>query len=183
VSSSPEDLWERRLERIEHRLDHVEARRAIAQTMYHYIDACDRTKDAERISGLFTDDAVWEGRGNFAEFGETSGRAAIREMFTENPKMLPFTAHYLTNPVIGVSMDLRSGWGKWHTLEAATLRNRSAQVWIAALYDNDFEKVGHEWLIRHLRFTDIFVVPYEEGWLRTRYVSPKTLIKQVELDD
>ena len=28
--------------------------------MYHYIDACDRTKDAERISGLFTDDAVAE---------------------------------------------------------------------------------------------------------------------------
>jgi hypothetical protein len=151
--------------------------------MYHYIDACDRVKDAGRISGLFAEDAIWEGRGNFAEFGQARGRAAIREMFLDNPRILPFTAHYLTNPVIGVAMDLRSGWGKWHSLEAATYRDRSAQVWIAAWYDNDFEKVGRKWLIKHLRFTDIFVVPYEEGWLRTRYVSPNTLTKQVQLGD
>lgn len=183
MSPSAEEPFERRLERLEHRLDHVDAERAIARTMYHYIDACDRTKDSDRISGLFTEDGIWEGRGNFAEFGQTSGRTAIRDMFVENPNVLPFTAHYLTNPVIGVSMDLRTGWGTWHTLEAATYRHRSAQVWIAALYDNDFEKVGHDWLIKHLRFTDIFVAPYEEGWLRTRYVSPNTLIKQVELGD
>lgn len=180
---SPDELVERRLERLERKLDHVDAERAIGRTMYQYIDACDRVKDAGRISGLFTEGAIWEGRGNFSEFGQAKGREAIREMFLDNPRILPFTAHYLTNPVIGVSMDLRSGWGKWHTLEAATYRHRSAQVWIAAWYDNDFEKVGRQWLIKHLRFTDIFVVPYEEGWLRTRYVSPNTLTKQVELGD
>lgn len=151
--------------------------------MYHYIEACDRSKDADRISSFFTEDAVWEGRGNFAEFGQTRGRRAIRDMFVENPAILPFTVHYLTNPVIGLSMDLRTGWGKWHTLEAATYRQRSAQVWIAAWYDNDFEKVGYDWLIKHLRFTDIFVAPYEEGWLRARYVSPNSLVKQIELGD
>src|SRR5215471_3922253 len=129
---SQEEVWEKRLAEIEHRLEHVDAERAIARTMYHYIEACDQSKDAERISSLFTEDAVWEGRGNFAEFGRTCGRAAIRDMFVENPKILPFTVHYLTNPLIGVSMDLRTGWGKWHTLEAASYRHRSAQVWIAA---------------------------------------------------
>jgi hypothetical protein len=183
MAMSQEELFEKRLEQLEYRLDHVEAERAIARTMYHYIEACDRSKDAGRISSLFTEDAVWEGRGNFAEFGQAKGRTAIREMFVENPEILPFTAHYLTNPVIGVSMDQHTGWGQWQTLEAATYRRRSAQVWIAAWYDNDFEKVGNEWLIKHLRFTDIFVAPYEEGWLRARYVSPNTLIKQIELGD
>lgn len=178
---SQEELFEKKLENLEHRLELLEAERAIARTMYHYIEACDRLKDPDRISSLFCEDAIWEGKGNFAEFGQTIGRPAIRQMFVDNPTILPFTAHYLTNPVIGVSMDLRSGWGQWHTLEAATYRERSAQVWISAWYDNDFIKVGSEWLIKHLRFTDTFVVPYEEGWLRTRYVSPNTLIKQTEL--
>ena len=102
-------------------------------------------------------------------------------MFVENPIMLPFTAHYLTNPVIGLSMDRTHGWGKWHCLEAATLRDRRAQVWIAAWYDNDFECVDGDWKIKHIRFEDSFVTPFEEGWLKTQYVSPQTLVKQSSL--
>lgn len=182
MDNSSNDALGKRLEMIENRLNQLDAERAIAQTMYHYIEACDHIKDAERVSSYFTEDGIWEGGGNFAEFGETVGRDAIREMFVGNPVMLPFTMHYLTNPIIGVAMDGQSGWGKWQTLEAATLRDSSAQVWIAARYDNDFRKVGDNWLISHLRFTDVFVAPYEEGWLRSRYVSPLMLVKHTSID-
>lgn len=175
------ELLTKRLEQLQHRLDRLEAERRIAHVMYRYIHACDEQKNAELISSMFTEDAIWEGTGRFAEFGQTIGRAAIREMFVENPVMLPFTAHFLANPIVGLSMDGTRGWGKWHCLESATLRGGSAQVWIAAWYDNDFERVDGDWKIQHLRFDGTFVTPYEDGWLKTQYVSPQTLIKESSL--
>jgi hypothetical protein len=177
VAFEDEILIDKRLARIQERLDRLDAERAIAHTMYRYIYACDQVKDAGRVASFFTEDAVWEGRGNFSEFGRTVGRQAIYEMFVENPRILPFTAHFLTNPVIGLAQDRRHGWGEWHVLEACTFEDNSAQVWIGARYDNDFRLEGSQWLIHHLRFTDTFVVPYEEGWLKTRYVSPLTKTK------
>jgi hypothetical protein len=177
---APEDATAR-LDAIEARLDKLMAERAIAHLMYRYIYACDELKDADAVAECFTEDAVWEGRGHFAEFGETLGRDAIREMFVDNPTMLPFTAHFLTNPIVGLSQDGRKGWGQWHTLEAATLRGGVAQVWMLAWYDNDFRLVGDDWKIAHLRFTDRVVCPYEDGWLKTRYVSPQTLVKHTSV--
>ncbi len=175
------ELLTKRLELLQSTVDRLESERAIAHLMYRYAYACDELKDADRISSFFTEDAVWEGQGNFSEFGSTVGRDAIREMFVENPTILPFTAHFLTNPVIGLSQEGSRGWGQWHTLEAASLRDERAQVWIAARYDNDFERLGEEWKLSHIRYRDTFVVPYEDGWLKTRYVSPLTLEKKSEL--
>lgn len=169
-----------RVDELSARMYRLESERAIAHLMYRYIYACDVRKDADLIASFFTEDAVWEGRGNFAEFGTTEGRDAIRQMFIENPTILPFTAHFLSNPIITLSQDLLSGWGEWHTLEAATLR-RAAQVWMAAWYDNDFVLENGNWRIKHIRYTDTFVVPYEDGWLKTRYVSPLTLTKMSSL--
>jgi len=155
--------------------------RAIAHLMYRYLRACDETKDAEVIASYFTEDAVWEGQGNFAEFGATRGRAAIQQMFVKNPQILPMTAHFVTNPVITLSLHRQSAWGEWHFLEAATLRDEKAQVWIAARYDNDFAKVGRDWKLSHVRYRDSFVCTYEGGWLKERYVSPLTLHKSTAL--
>lgn len=163
------------LTRLKRRLDRTESIQRIEQLMYRYIHACDVVKNADLISSMFTEDARWEGQGHFAEFGTTRGRAAIREMFVDNPRMLPFTAHFLTNASVGVSPGLDKGWGTWHVLEAATLAESRAQVWMLAWYDNDFVNVDGVWMIEHLRFRDTVVAPYEEGWLRSTYVSPRTL--------
>jgi hypothetical protein len=176
-----EELLQKRVEQLQARLDRIESERRISHVMYRYVHACDELKDAAVISEFFTPDAIWEGKGRFAEFGRTIGRDAIRQMFVENPTVLPFTAHFLTNPVIGLSMDGASGWGNWHCLEAATLRDQRAQVWIAAWYDNDFAFVEGDWKIKHLRYEDTFVAPYEDGWLKTRYVSPLSLIKESKI--
>lgn len=164
-----------RLEQIEARLERIESERAVSRLMYRYVHACDELKDADRVASFFTEDAVWEGQGHFAEFGATEGRDAIREMFVDNPTMLPFTAHFLANPDIEISGGGNEAFGRWHTLEAATLKDRSTQVWMAAWYENDFVRTDGQWLISHLRYRDRFVCPYEDGWAKVRYISPQTL--------
>ena len=163
-----------RLDDIERRLGCIEAERAIEQLMHRYVHAIDVIKDAEVTAGFFAPDAVWEGRGNLTEF-RADGLDEIREMFRGNPSMLPFTAHFLTNPVVNISPDGAEARGRWHALEAATLFDGETAVWLIAHYDNDFVRQHGEWRIARLRFEDRVICPYEEGWARIRYVSPVTL--------
>lgn len=163
-----------RLEGMERRLARIEAERAVEQLMHRYAHAIDVIKDAEVTAGFFTPDAVWEGRGNLADF-RADGIEEITEMFRANPSMLPFTAHFLTNPVVEVSPGGAEARGRWHALEAATLFDGETAVWLIALYDNDFARLDGEWKIARIRFEDRVICPYEESWARTRYVSPVTL--------
>ena len=98
-----DDLRER-LDGMERRLERIEAQRAVERLMHGYVHAIDVIKDADVTAGFFSPDAVWEGRGNLADF-RADGLTEIREMFRQNPSMLPFTAHFLTNPVVDVSVD------------------------------------------------------------------------------
>jgi hypothetical protein len=90
---------------------------------------------------------------------------------------LPFTAHWVTNQVITLSRDGNTAYGQWHILEAANFKDNCAQMWMVAWYDNEFVRVNDEWLISRVRLIDTFVCPYEEGWLKCKYVSPITLEK------
>lgn len=166
------------IRQLEGRIRRIEDYREIENLMYRYIYACDELKDADLIASYFTEDCLWEARGNFSEFGTAEGREGVREMFVENPSIFPMTAHFLTNPIINLGRDGDTAWGQWHTLEAATLREHKGQVWMAAWYDNDFRRVDGDWRISHIRYSDTFVAPYEEGWLKNRYVSPLTLEKR-----
>jgi hypothetical protein len=158
------------------RVARLEAEREISRVLYHYVWLADEVKDADRISACFTKDAVWEGVGDFDEY-LSEGRDQIRDLFRDVPNQLPFTAHWVTNEVIDLANDGEHAHGQWHILEAANLRDNCAQVWMVAWYENDFRRVNGKWLISHLRLVHTFVAPYEEGWLKTRYVSPVTLMK------
>ena len=114
-----DDLRER-LDGMERRLERIEAERAVEELMHRYVHAIDVIKDAEVTAGFFAPGAVWEGQGNLKDF-RAEGLDEIREMFRGNPSMLPFTAHFLTNPVVKVSSDGAEARGRWHALEAATL--------------------------------------------------------------
>jgi len=160
------------------RLAQLEAKEAIAAVMAEYAFKVDHHLPADEIAELFTEDAVWEARGNLAEFGVTRGRSAIRDLFASLPESLSFTAHYLTNPHITVNADATAGRGRWHTFElSTTTTGEGEQICMVAWYDNDFVKVDDAWKISHIRFEDIAVFPFSEGWLRTRYISPITLAR------
>jgi ketosteroid isomerase-like protein len=159
------------------RVDRLEAVRDVSHLLYRYVYVADKVKDADVISEFFTEDAMWEGVGQVSEF-RAVGRQAIRDMFHDVFTIyLPFTAHWVTNQVITLSRDGSKAYGQWHILEAANLKDNCAQVWLVAYYDNEFRRVGEEWKISHVRLVETFICPYDEGWLKVKYVSPITLEK------
>ncbi len=158
------------------RIERLESEKEISKLNFKYVWLADVPKDADAIAACFTEDAIWEGVGEFDEYLST-GREEIRQLFLDVPNQLPFTAHFVTNEVIDIAPDGNRAHGQWHILEMATLRDNCAQVWLVAWYENDFERVDGEWLISHVRLVNTFVAPYEEGWLKTKYVSPITLTK------
>ena len=148
--------------------------RDISRLMHRYIEACDHVRVASYTASMFTVDAVWEGANRYVEFGVTEGRDAIEAMFVDTPELLPFTAHWLTNAVIDVAPDRRSAVGKWEVIQTATFGRSDTPVWVGARYDNEFRKVDGDWLIHHIRYADVFVTPFDQGWNTTPYVSPFT---------
>jgi ketosteroid isomerase-like protein len=158
------------------RIEVLESEKQISKLNFRYVWLADVPKDADAIAECFTENAIWEGVGEFDEYLST-GRQEIRELFRDVPNQLPFTAHFVTNEVIEIAPDGDHAHGQWHILEMATLRDNCAQVWLVAWYENDFERVDGQWLISHVRLVNTFVAPYEEGWLKTKYVSPITLTK------
>jgi ketosteroid isomerase-like protein len=176
---STDDLGALRQEvaRLADRVDRLESIKSVSHLLYRYVHIADKVKDADIVAQCFAEDAVWEGLGRFDEF-KAVGRQEIRDMFHDVfTTYLPFTAHWVTNQIITLSLDGNKAYGEWHILEAANLKENCAQVWLVAWYDNEFVRVDDEWKISHVRLVHTFVCPYEEGWLKTKYVSPITLEK------
>jgi ketosteroid isomerase-like protein len=167
----------RELRDLRHRVERLEAIRDVSHLLYRYVYVADKAKDADVIAEFFAEDAVWEGVGQLSEF-RADGRRQIRDMFHDVfTTYLPFTAHWVTNQVITLSRDGTKAYGQWHILEAANLKDNCAQVWLVAWYDNEFVRIGEEWKISHVRLVETFICPYDEGWLKVKYVSPITLEK------
>jgi hypothetical protein len=166
-----------KVDQLADRVERLEAIKSVSHLLYRYVYIADKVKDADLIAECFVEDALWEGVGQVSEF-KAVGRREIRDMFHGVfTTYLPFTAHWVTNQVITLSRDGSRAYGQWHILEAANLKDNCAQVWLVAWYDNEFVKVGEDWKISHVRLVETFICPYEEGWLKVKYVSPITLEK------
>lgn len=157
---------------LEGRLERIESREEIEAVMAEYLYLADRDPDADKIAALFTEEAIWEPRGNFAlEQAPTHGRAAICELFAGLAGTMSFGAHFITNAVVDVDVEGATAHGRWHTLELLTKENPTVQILQVAWYENDFERVDGRWLIKHIRFEDTLSFPFVEGWAQTRFVS------------
>lgn len=157
---------------VEERLDLIESREEIEAVMAEYLYLADRDPDAGKIAALFTAEAIWEPRGNFAlEQAPTHGQAAIRELFAGLGGTMSFGAHFITNSVIEIEPGATRAHGRWHTLELLTKENPTVEIFQVAWYENDFERVDRRWRISHIRFEDTLSFPFTEGWSKTRFVS------------
>lgn len=154
------------------RLERIESRTEIEGVMAEYLYLADRDPDADKIAALFTAEAIWEPRGNFAlEQAPTHGRAAIRELFAGLGGTMSFGAHFITNAVVEIEPGGAAAHGRWHTLELLTKENPTVEIFQVAWYENDFERVDGRWRISHIRFEDTLSFPFVEGWAETRFVS------------
>lgn len=148
------------------RVDALESEREIRRLMAEYQDARDfGMGQGAFIANLFTADGIWEGVDRLAEaLGSHEGREAIERRFSAP---LPFSVHFLTNEAITVEGDI--ALGTWRFLQTAVYKGQA--VWIAGRYRNDFVRVEGQWKFRHVRIEGIFVTPYEDGWVKTPFLS------------
>ncbi len=152
------------LEDLEQRLGALEDIEAIKKLKARYCAHCDNNYDADGIASLFTEDAVWDG-GNF---GKQEGREAIRTFFRGAPQIFPFAIHQVMNPIIEVKGEQATG--SWYLFQPATLAEGDQAVWLAARYEEDYVKVGGEWKFKHLRVFPSFLTPYEQGWVKKKFI-------------
>ena len=106
-----------------------------------------------------------------------TGKENVRKMFssktpfgvTEGPK--PDDYLHITMPVtavVDIGKDGKTATGRWYAL--MFLHNAGmggGAVWGVGIYENEYVKENGKWRILALRFEDIILTPYEDGWAKT----------------
>jgi hypothetical protein len=151
------------LEELAARITRLEDLEAIKQLKARYCTICDENHDPDRITSVFSEDAVWEGRG----IGHARGHAEIRELFKGFQRMISYSQHMVMNPIIHVDDD--EAKGVWYFFGAFTMHDGDQAKWQAARYHEDYVKVNGEWKIRHLRIKGPAIsADYETGWAKRK---------------
>lgn len=167
-----------RLDALSAQVERLLAEAEIRKVQARYMFLCDTPcpepgvdTDAERIErivGLYTADAVWEGVGSYYDnqFGRSVGQDAIRKHFQgfwgqKRDPALVLNVHYLTTEFIEVNGDEAEGhWvhmQPWVFSDGKSLL-RSSRLW------NRFRKVDGAWKISRTRTENVFVAPLTPGW-------------------
>lgn len=158
------------LEQLRKRVSALEAARDVSACLHEYMQLCDYLDegfDLDPLMALFTEDAVWEGKGKryAATFGRREGRAAIREMFatyTQPPAHFALNVHFLTSERVEV-LGETDAEGTWVLLQTATFADGRSQL-SSALLNVRFRKEGEHWKIAHFCTTSRFNRPVQTPW-------------------
>ena len=155
------------LEELARRIQVLEDIEAIKKLKARYTGFCDNGYDADGISSLFTEDAVWDG----GVFGRAEGRAAIRKFFQGASALMPFALHYVMNPVIEVEDD--NAKGTWYLFQTCTFAENQQAVWGAARYQEEYVKLNGEWKFKNLKVVSSFWTPFDQGWAKKQFIQEK----------
>ncbi|MCE3551240.1 nuclear transport factor 2 family protein [Pseudonocardia sp. RS11V-5] len=160
------------------RVEVLEAEADIRRLQARYMFLCDTpipefdvADDEQRIDlimELYTDDAVWEGVGEYydGQFGRAEGADAVRRHFEgfwsqERDPALVLNAHYLTSEQIQV--DGETATGQWIHMQPWLFADGSSVLRSSRL-NNAFRKVGGSWKISRTRTENVFVAPLPDRW-------------------
>ncbi len=149
------------LEELAARLTRLEDIEAIKQLKARYCEICDDDHNPDRITDVFSDNGIWEGRG----IGKAEGHPAIRELFVGFQKMMSFSQHMVMNPIIEIDGD--RAHGTWYFFGPFTFRKNNQAKWQSTRYHEDYVKVDGVWKIAHLRVKGPGIsADYETGWAK-----------------
>jgi hypothetical protein len=111
------------------------------------------------------------------------GKENVRKMFSSEKPFGVFEGAkpedylHITMPVSGVvdvDADGITAKARWYGLMyLCNATPGGGAVFGVLAYENDYIKEDGKWRILHLRFSDIFLTPYEEGWAKTPNVWAK----------
>ena len=152
------------LAQLQARLQRFETEHAVRACMNRYMalcDALDADTPLDDLAGLFTSDAVWEGKGAryAASFGGYRGRDAIRAMFAsymKTPAHFALNVHFLTSELIEV--DEESALGSWVMLQTSTFASGASHL-NAARLSVRFAREEDAWRMAHFQTENLFSRP------------------------
>lgn len=167
----------RRVEALGRRVATLEAEAEIRRVQARYMFLCDTpcpepgvVDDAHRIDlimALYSDDAVWEGVGEYYEgqFGRAEGAAQIRAHFErfwgeKQDPALVLNAHYLTAEQIHVRGD--EAEGQWIHMQPWIFADGTTRVRSSRL-NNAFRREGERWLITRTRTENVLIADLPRG--------------------
>ena len=178
IETSSIEALARQVEALALRVGTLESEADIRRLQARYMFLCDTpvpehgvTDDAQRldlIMDLYTDDAVWEGVGEYydGQFGRAEGAGQVRQHFEafwgrkRDPALL-LNAHYLTSEQIHVDGD--EATGQWIHMQPWLFSDGTSLLRSSRL-NNAFRKVEGRWLISRTRTENVFVAPLPQGW-------------------
>lgn len=151
---------------LEARLHQLESEHAVRACMNRYMalcDALDARTPLDELAGLFTADAIWEGKGaKYAKsFGGYRGREAIRAMFAgymSEPAHFALNVHFLCSELIHVEGDQANG--SWVMLQTSTFASGASHLNAARLTVRFREEEG-TWRMAHFQTENLFGRPVE----------------------
>ncbi len=151
---------------LEARLHQLESENAVRACMNRYMvlcDALDARTPLDELAGLFTADAIWEGKGaKYAKsFGGYQGREAIRAMFAgymTEPAHFALNVHFLCSELIRVEGDEASG--SWVMLQTSTFASGGSHLNAARLTVRFREEQG-VWRMAHFQTENLFGRPVD----------------------
>lgn len=134
------------------RLQRIEDERAIERLKQDYADACDRNYDLDRLSAVFTPNALWSSNG----YGDFTGHAQIRTFFAGMATQVVEAMHYISSPRIDIDAGGQRARAQFYLLCLCRSRHpKDAQridpVVIVGRYDDRLVKVDGRWLFESMR--------------------------------
>ena len=172
------------------RIEVLESEADIRRAQARYMFLCDTPcpefgveDDATRIElilDLYTEDAVWEGVGEYYDnqFGRVEGKDALRAHFNRfwgektDPALL-LNAHYLTSEQIYVDGDVAEG--QWIHMQPWLFSDGRSLLRSSRL-NNAFRRVGGKWLISRTRTENVFVAALPDNFAEA-FPSASVLLK------
>jgi len=148
------------LDDLEKRIQAIEDIEAIKQLKATYSEYCDDSYNPEKMMGIFTEDAVWDGG---ERFGKYTGHKEIKEFFENASKSLVFGAHFFLQPRITLTGE-KTAKANWYLWQTSTMANGKG-VWICGLEDDEYRKCDDgKWRMSNMKLTLFYVTSYEDGW-------------------
>lgn len=142
------------------RLAVLEAQSAIRRLVARYFAICDDLGPQtpfEELGELFTQDAIWEGRGRYAKaFGRYEGREAIVDMIRSY--CLPTPHFAMTGHFFGaedITVEGSSAKGNWMMLQTSDYADGKSDFRAAKLTMR-FALSGTRWRIAHFLTQNVF---------------------------
>jgi ketosteroid isomerase-like protein len=163
------------------RIEVLEAEADIRRLQARYMFLCDTPNPEfgvaddlariELILQLYSEDAVWEGVGEYYtnQFGRLEGKEALRGHFRnfwgsrQDPALI-LNCHYLTSEQIHVHEDGRTADGQWVHMQPWLFSDGKALLRSSRLNNGFRKEPDGSWKITRTRTENVFVAPLPATW-------------------